>query len=155
MKIHNQIAKKIIESISYITIATVDNNGRPWNTPVFAAYNDEYNFYWGSHTESQHSMNVVTNPKVFIVIFDSSAATSEGEGVYMQAEVSEVMNQAEINQAYNLLVARDPNFGSYWQLSDFKSNGPVRIYKAVPLKTWKNDADKIDGIYIDVRRQIS
>lgn len=30
--------KEIIEKIWYITIATVCEDGKPWNTPVYAAY---------------------------------------------------------------------------------------------------------------------
>lgn len=53
----SQRAKKIIATIKYITIASVDENVMPWNAPVFAAYDADYNFYWGTSSTSQKAQN--------------------------------------------------------------------------------------------------
>jgi hypothetical protein len=41
-------ARAVIKKISYITIATVSDDGMPWNAPVFAAY-DENTIFIGAH----------------------------------------------------------------------------------------------------------
>ena len=40
-------AKEIIERVIYITIASISDDGRPWNAPVFSAYDEDFSFYWG------------------------------------------------------------------------------------------------------------
>ena len=45
------LAKKIIEEIWYITIATASKNSIPWNSPVYFAYDEDYNFYAGGITQ--------------------------------------------------------------------------------------------------------
>jgi Pyridoxamine 5'-phosphate oxidase len=67
----------------YITIATADSNGQPWNTPLYAAYDEHYNFYWASWTESVHSRNIRQNPAVFLVVYDSTVPEGTGEGIYI------------------------------------------------------------------------
>lgn len=51
----NKRAKEIVEKIIYATIATASKDGQPWNSPVYCAYDEDYNFYWSSWTENQHS----------------------------------------------------------------------------------------------------
>ena len=61
-------AKRIIEKILYMTIATVDKNGQTWNSPVYSAYDENYNFYWASDLNGQHSKNIAGNGK-FLLLF--------------------------------------------------------------------------------------
>lgn len=42
-----QRAREIIQNTIYITIATVCEDGSPWNTPVYAAFDDQFNFFLG------------------------------------------------------------------------------------------------------------
>ncbi len=44
----------------------------PWNSPVYSAFDKDYNFYWASWKENQHSKNIKENEKVFVVIYDST-----------------------------------------------------------------------------------
>src|SRR5690348_8698929 len=92
-------AKQIIEKILYITLATVDNDGQPWNSPVYSAYDSEYNFYWASDRNGQHSRNIAENNKVFVVIYDSTVPEGTGEGVYIQAKAYMLIDKNEIQKA--------------------------------------------------------
>lgn len=69
---HNERAKEIIKEILYITIATTSREGQPWNSPVYSAFDESYNFYWASDQNGQHSKNIAENNKIFIVIYDST-----------------------------------------------------------------------------------
>ena len=62
-------ARKIIEKILYITIATSSKGGAPWNSPVYSAFDEDYNFFWASWKENQHSKNIRENNQVFIAFF--------------------------------------------------------------------------------------
>ena len=59
-------AKEIISKILYITIATSTKSGVPWNSPVYSAYDKNYNFYWISWRKNQHSKNIKDNNQIFI-----------------------------------------------------------------------------------------
>src|SRR3989344_4776521 len=99
-------AHRIIEKILYITIATVSKDGRPWNSPVYCAFDEDYNFYWASWRENQHSKNIKENNNVFIVIYDSTVPEGTGEGVYVQAKAYELNDGEEIKHALKYLDGR-------------------------------------------------
>jgi hypothetical protein len=96
-------AKEIIAHITYINIASVTDSGLPWNSPVFAAYDDEYNFYFGTHKGSQKAKNIDANPNVFVTIYDSTIAPGDGEGVYIQAKAIRLSKPDEIGAAHAFL----------------------------------------------------
>ncbi|HOO49779.1 MAG TPA: pyridoxamine 5'-phosphate oxidase family protein [Alphaproteobacteria bacterium] len=148
-------AKIIIETIQYMTIATVCEDGTPWNSPVATAYDEDLNFYWKSWTENQHSRNICNNKNIFIVIYDSRAKAGEGEGVYIKAHAIPLLEdeEQEIIKAYNVLKNRSGYASS--SPEEFVSGVPRRIYKAVPEKIWVNDGGTKNGSFIDVRNELS
>lgn len=146
-------AKEIIAEREYITIATADADGQPWNTPAYSAFDADYNFYWGSHTGAQHSQNIAANDKVFLVIYDSTVVAGEGEGVYVKAIATKIVNDAEKDRAHKLIQDRRPSF--YWRRDEFDGETPLALYKAMPQEIWMNGGDKKDGHYIDTRDEVS
>ena len=145
-------AKEIISQIEYITIATADKNGQPWNSPVYSAFDQDYYFYWGSHKDSQHSKNIKANNKVFLVIYDSTVEAGKGEGVYVKALVEELTDIEEMRAAHKLIQDRRPNW--YWRLEQFQGDTPIQLYKATPQQIWMNDEGESKGTYVDVRSEV-
>jgi len=155
MKDLTERAKEIIEKILYITIATVTKDGQPWNSPVYSAYDDNYNFYWNSWNENQHSKNIASNNNVFLVIYNSTAAEGTGEGVYIQAKAQKVTDRKEIEKAIELLQTRKNKPSSKLRSAEeFLGDYPRRVYKAVPEKFWMNDDGEVDGNYVDKRQEV-
>lgn len=153
---HVQRAAEIIRQIEYITLATADNNGKPWNSPVYAAFDDELNFYWFSDKDSQHSENVRRSGEAFAVIYDSTVPADTGEGVYIEVIVQELATEDEILFA---LQAMDQRQGKK-QVHDFRDYSERAIlhgYKAIPQKMWMNDVvSDQNGNYIrDFRVPVS
>jgi general stress protein 26 len=142
-------ARDIIEKVPYMAIASVDEAGMPWNAPVFTAYDQSYNFYWGTYINSQKSKNIRNNGHVFLVLYDSTAPAGEGEGVYIKARASELTDQKEIELAHTLLTTR--HAAPYWKIEEVQGTAPIRLYKAVPEKVWLNGEGNEGGKYIDVR----
>ncbi len=154
MKDLDKRAKEIIEQIRYITIASVTEDGMPWNSPVFAAYDKDYNFYFSTHTDSQKAKNIKNNPNVFIAIYDSTVPPGTGEGVYIQATVQQINGLDEIKRLYHdILMPRHDNH--FWDIAALSGDGPIRLYKATPQKAWMNDDGEKDGHYIDIRTEIN
>ncbi len=145
----NEKARSIIDSISYITVATVDDRGQPWNTPVAGFHFDnDYTFYWASWADNQHSKNIRSNGKAFIAVYDSTPTDGPTNGVYIQAEAFELADEQEVMQAA-LVFKNDP-----YNPSDGKqylSEYPRRIYKAVPQGIWTNSDSEVNGNFVDTR----
>lgn len=141
-------ARQIIDTIKYLTLATVSKNGEPWNAPVFFAHDAYTSFYWGSRRkEAQHSHNIRANGKGYIVIYDSTIIPGNGRAVYIQAKCEELDSLEEIKFAIGLLHER---FGeSYMTPEDVQGTSPLRLYKATLERAWiKNET-------IDVREEVS
>ena len=147
-------AKKIIDKILYITIATVNKNGEPWNSPVYSAFDENYNFYWASDQNGKHSKNISENENVFIVIYDSTAPEGTGEGVYIKAKTTVLTDNKEILHGLEVL---DKRVGKTKERNEneFLDEYPRRVYKATPEKVWVNDEGDVNGNYIDIRIEIN
>jgi general stress protein 26 len=147
----NERAQSIIRAINYITIATVGDDGQPWNTPVAGfRFEDDYTLYWASWQDNQHSRNIRSNGKAFVVIYDSTPADGNpSAGVYMQGRAYELTSEKEVMQA--ALVFE----GDQYNPSDgrqYMADYPRRMYKFAPEKFWLNDDDSINGNFIDIRK---
>lgn len=127
-------AKEIFSNIRYITISSASVEGEPWGTPVLAAFDEQYNFYWTSLNNTRHSKNIEENSKVYLTCFDSTVLPGEGGGVYVKAQASEITDLVEIERAMELVYARKnkPNRG----VEEFQGDSIKRMYKAIPEKFW-------------------
>ncbi len=148
-----QRAKEIIENILYVTIATVTPQGKPWNSPVYTAFDEDYNFFWASDKNGQHSINIKGNNSIFIVIYDSTVPEGTGKGVYIEAKAHELDKKEEILKALNLLDKRVGKSNKR-NASEFLGDYPRRLYKAVPGRFWINGDGEANGSYIDIRTEV-
>ncbi|MBA3723263.1 MAG: pyridoxamine 5'-phosphate oxidase family protein [Candidatus Levybacteria bacterium] len=150
----NKRAREIIEQILYITIATASKDGKPWNAPVYSASDKEYNFYWASDQNGQHSQNIADNGHVFLVIYDSTVPEGTGEGVYIKAKAYALTEKTEIAEALGYLYRRKNQDPKKREVKEFLGSYPRRIYKAVPEKVWMNSGGEKNGNFIDIRVEI-
>ncbi|HUB92403.1 MAG TPA: pyridoxamine 5'-phosphate oxidase family protein [Candidatus Saccharimonadales bacterium] len=130
-------AKMLIKKIIYITIATSNRKSVPWNSPVFCAYDKNYNFYWISAEKTVHSINIEQNENVALVIYDSTVPEGAGFGVYIKAKASEVRSRKEVRMALSLLYKRKHQAPP--SPMEFMGRSRRKVYKAVPVHVWTND----------------
>jgi hypothetical protein len=126
-----ELAQRALEVLSgppYFNVAT-ESNGQPWNSPVWAARDDELKLYWSSWIKAVHSVNLAVNPRAFLTIFDSTRkrGTNNRRCVYLQCTVAEVVDRAEASKAFALLYPDEPI-----DLVDFLAPGQKRFYRATP-----------------------
>ena len=140
---HNTKAKEILQKIQYASIATITPEGKPWNTPVAHEIDEQYNIYWFSDKENQHSKNVRMCPHAFIVVYDSTALEGTGEGVYIEADVEEMNDADAINEIRNVKKQKVVN-----DASEFLGDAVRRCYKAIPCRFWMNDVEEKDDVFI-------
>jgi general stress protein 26 len=147
--------QKLIKGIHYITIATADDDGNPWCSPLNCAFDEHYNFYWKSPIDCQHSMNIRANGKVFIVLFDSRVPVDKGIGIYFKGRALQIEedNVDEVQKGSDLIAARVGKIGSL--AMKFIKFNPRRVYKAIPDETWINTVQIVNLHNIDGRIKIS
>ena len=129
-----QRALEVLGGLPYFNVAT-ESGGQPWNSPVWAERDADLNLYWSSWTKAVHSVNLATNSKAFLTIFDSTRkrGTNNRRCLYLQCTVAEVHDPDEASKAFALLYPGEP-----LDLAEFLDHGQKRFYRATPLKAWLN-----------------
>lgn len=76
----------------YYNLATANEN-QPWNSPVWAARDEQFNLYWSSWIQAMYSQNIALNPTVFLTLFDSTRkrGTNNFRCLYLQCTAHEVI----------------------------------------------------------------
>jgi hypothetical protein len=124
------IARGIIDAGQYMVLATADEGGRPWASPVWFAMSGYMEFFWVSSPGATHSRNIALRPEVGIVIFDSRARIGGGQGVYMTAEAKAVTG-LEIDRGIGVFSRRSvAEGGRGWTPDDVRGDAPIRLYLA-------------------------
>ena len=139
-------AKKELAANPFMALATSKNN-RPWNSPVYYAYDDKYNFYWNSYQGAQHSKNIAANKNVFVVVYNR---IEDGFGVYMTGTAKKLTGKKDTKKAMALLFKRKGK--NYTDPEGFIASP----YRFTPKKFWINDETYIKGDKkIDIKVEIT
>jgi len=149
-----QRAKELLRTVRHVPIATVNIDGSPHNSPVFAAFDTRAAMIWASHPDTQHSRNIQRQQQVYLVLFDSM---EKGGGLFMQCRAGEVP-ETELDTALQQFnVARRRHLHEEVPRQYFTGSAPQRLYRAEPLKLWVNQSDKDEAGYIirDKKYEIS
>lgn len=123
-------ARRIIDSNSYLTLATADAHGKPWASPVWFACDNYIDFIWISRQTTRHSVNISERPQVGLVIFDSTAPIGSGQGVYVEA-FAEKVPESDLESALAIFSAASvAEGGGHWQLTTITGAAEFRLYRA-------------------------
>lgn len=134
---NEELASRALELLNgppYFNVATA-SDGQPWNSPVWAVRDHDLNLYWSSWVKAVHSVNIASNPRVFLTLYDSTRkrGTNNMRCLYLQCTAAIVDDPAEARKAFELLYPGDPV-----ALEDFLGDGQKRFYRATPLHAWLN-----------------
>jgi nitroimidazol reductase NimA-like FMN-containing flavoprotein (pyridoxamine 5'-phosphate oxidase superfamily) len=149
------MAKRVIDANRYMTLATVDDDGRPWATPVYFTPDRYRELYWISSPDAQHSRNLATRPDVGIVVFDSQVPIGGAEAVFMRGEAGEVPEPTEEECA----IAFRPRFEGLASFAPQELMAPAkfRLYRATVTEHWVliRGSDPVWGRGTDSRLPVS
>jgi len=135
-------AIKVVATTRIAALSTVSPGSKPHNTPVFIAFDANFNAVWSSRPDSQHSQNIARAKEAFITVYDSSG--EQGAGLYIEAQVHMLLPESPdfplalevYKEAKMLCGAPEP------RPNDFSRPGGQRLYLAVPTALWINYATK-------------
>jgi hypothetical protein len=145
-------AKRTLAAVANGSLATVSADGRPWNSPLFVAFDADLRFYWSSSVDAEHSRNIVVRPGVFLVVFDSTQPDESGNAVYIRATARELIDEVSIHVALACLARRrnEPPKPA----TDFSGSQPRRVYEGVPDAMWTNVLRQENGHWRDERIEV-
>jgi uncharacterized protein YhbP (UPF0306 family) len=124
------IARTIIDSNDYMVLATADESGLPWASPVWYAPEEYRELFWVSSPEARHSRNLAARPELAIVIFDSTVAVGEGQGVYVSA-VADQLSGEDLDRGIEIFSRRSEQRGARaWTRDQVVPPAPLRLYRA-------------------------
>ena len=134
------LARRLIDSSSYLTLATADPDGRPWASPVWYAAAGYTQLLWVSSPDARHSRHLAGRPETGIVIFDSRAALGEAQAVYMAA-VAEEVTGAQLERSIEVFSRCSQESGARaWTLEDVVAPAALRLYRATATETFVLDS---------------
>jgi uncharacterized protein YhbP (UPF0306 family) len=153
-----EIARYLIENNQHMVISTADTQAKPWVSPVFYMYDENFTLYWVSDKDAVHSQNVRSNPRVAIVIFGQGPPGHTMDGVYIDAESMELTTEDDITKGVAIMQRRaQADKFMIKSLDDVRGNAASRIYKATPREIFKRieKVDEVSGQTITTRQKIS
>lgn len=136
------MARQIIDDGKYMTLATADETGQPWASPVWFAPSESYDeFYWVSRPDALHSLNIAVRPEISFAIFDSTLPPGETGAVYVAAsaamlEGDDMLTGIEIFSARSVAQGIGP-----WTAEHVGPDRAVRLYRAAVAQHWILDRD--------------
>ena len=83
-------AREMIDGCLYLVLATANQGGQPWASPVYFAHSGYREFFWISQPEATHSTNLRDRREFGGVIFDSTQPIGTGQGIYLGGVAQEV-----------------------------------------------------------------
>jgi nitroimidazol reductase NimA-like FMN-containing flavoprotein (pyridoxamine 5'-phosphate oxidase superfamily) len=121
------IARRIVDSNRFMTLATADDRGAPWATPVWYAPEDYREFFWVSKPGARHSENLAARPEVGIVIFDSHL-TGGWNALYLSAVAAEL---GDVDRGIGIFSRRSEEQGfPPWTSEQVLPPARHRLYRA-------------------------
>ena len=140
----------ILRNNLYLNLATVCEDGKPWNTPLFYSYDGKILCWWSPIT-AIHSLNIARDNNVFVTIYDSTTPIGNGSGLYLQGTAHEILPE---NIDYPLASYCEKAKSFMLNKSDCIGNAPARLYQFDIQNMWMNSETEVDGVNIDVREEI-
>lgn len=148
-------ARYVVEQGIHMVIATADESGKPWVSPVFYCFDDQYNLYWVSSKNADHSAYIRGRPEVAIVIFGPVPPDNRFDGVYFDARARELESPEEIAEAITVLASRpQPDKFTTRSIDQVTGDAEWRIYRAEPIAIYKRADAEANGQAITVREPI-
>ncbi len=124
-------AKGIIKNNNYVVLSTCSKGGMPWAAAVLFVNDKDYNLHFMSAVDSRHAKNIIENPNIAGVIFDSKQPVGSSQSVQFEGIAKIVDEKKEIVKTISLYSKKafpgskfspDPEFDpeNYSGASEFK-----------------------------------
>lgn len=88
---YTAILYELLSGNTYLSLATADENGTPWASPVVYEFDETHgNLFFISAPDSRHIRNISKNPTVAFSIYNSAQTVGNAFGIQWSGRVEEV-----------------------------------------------------------------
>jgi hypothetical protein len=123
------MARDVIDTNRYMTVGTTEPDGLPRLSPVYYTHDKHRDFYWVSAAGAQHSKNLLRQPTIAVLIFDSSVDPSSTRAVYINATALQIP-EPELKDAC-AIAFRTLGIGARaFEPSELMGTARLRLYRA-------------------------
>jgi nitroimidazol reductase NimA-like FMN-containing flavoprotein (pyridoxamine 5'-phosphate oxidase superfamily) len=77
-----ETAARLLAKNRYVVLATADEAGAPWASPVWFAHRGVTTIVWVSSPDARHSRALAADPRIAVTVFDSSVVPGHGTAFY-------------------------------------------------------------------------
>ena len=129
------MARDVLDSVRYVVLSTIDDDGRTRTSPVYFTPHDYADLYWVSDRGTHHSHNLHRDPRLSGVVFDSSRSPGETKAVYVTGAAREIRDD-ELEQ--HLPVAFDPERrgGRRFEAEEVAGDADLRLW-VLRIERWE------------------
>lgn len=131
--------RRVLETTQYACLA-INDQGQPWSSPVYFAFDDGLYLYFASSLDSRHTMAILGNPNVTAVVYNANPVLEKHESVVIDGDAF-VIDELQIGKVVALLSSRQ---GSAAPLENapnaadetYSEDSIVRLFKVVPRRVF-------------------
>ena len=123
------MARDVIDTNRYMTVGTTEPDGLPRLSPVYYTHDKYHDFYWVSAAGAQHSKNLLRQPTIAVLIFDSSVDPGSTRAVYINATAQQIP-EPELEDACGIAFRTLGPGARAFEPSELMSPAPLRLYRA-------------------------
>lgn len=105
-------ARTILSENILGTVATINEDGSPWSTPVHV-FSDDEAVYWFSCGDKQHSLNIERDPRVSLTLFSPDLSRGS-KGIYINGIVAKLDDESTTS-AKQLIFAKTSKIPPYFE----------------------------------------
>ena len=134
-------ALDLLAANRYVVLATADEDGSPWATPVWFAADGLDRILWLSWPGSRHSRLIARRPQVALTVFDSSRPSEDAAAFYAVASAAEC-REPFLDAALAHYNRRSQEQGlRAFRREDVTEPARLRLYVAEISEAWVLDQD--------------
>jgi nitroimidazol reductase NimA-like FMN-containing flavoprotein (pyridoxamine 5'-phosphate oxidase superfamily) len=132
----------IVRANQFMVLATADQEGVPWASPVWFATVNYREYFWVSSPDVRHSRNLAVRPELAMSIYDSQQPPLTGLGVYVAATAVQVP-ESELDAGLEVFseVSRQAGMAS-WERSSVLPPAKHRLYRATATELFVLASDE-------------
>ncbi len=121
--------RTVLGANRYLVLGTVQPDGSPRVSPVYFTADGEDTFFWVSSPKAQHSRNIGRDPRVELVVFDSTRLPRETAAVYVTGTAEEVSSD-ELETACATAFAHVGEGARALAPEELRGEADLRLYRA-------------------------
>jgi len=143
--------ESILSENSYMSLATVDNECKPWSSVVFYAYDEKNVIYFISAIDSRHAINMRSNKNVSAIIYDSHQKIGMTEEIKIVG-TAELVEETELKKAVKIYSDRikskssGESIDTDYRIDSYTGAAEFRFFKIKIENMYVNE----DGRSVDV-----